>query len=429
MSDLSPRVAKISLGSLSRLNKYVRQNNPLSSTMGEAEYQSDQPLWEMLGAASDPHSSPDKLREILASDSHEAIELAIYNPSLPISDAANYLIQEFESLRSQRSIFLRDLSIDEFNEKFDFDNWDMDSEELEDFTSLLAVMQGQDVDTLSYQFEDEVADFIFDVYVIVTQGREDQRKLLEKLHPDLSQFMQNLVDIKLIDPFAFWTTNVSGLKLTREKMLGEHDGQVLIAEDSIFDMGAVGFLGYPEEFKPLYEVDETWIYNIEGGTAAVSNQIFSSEPTKVVSSIQKYETDAGLGDGYYPTIPFFDAFGQLQTITTFFIHMMNSEVLDSYLEDKEFASRSSLFENRLPIKLGYLRSTGSVFFGDSFGLSLDSGPTYQIVQFEEVPEDDYLVVAFIDTEERTWALSLTRDRAKRSYEILFKIFPELVRIE
>jgi hypothetical protein len=63
------------------------------------------------------------------------------------------------------------------------------------------------------------------------------------------------------------------------------------------------------------------------------------------------------------------------------------------------------------------------------GLSLDSGPTYQIVQFEEVPEDDYLVVAFIDTEERTWALSLTRDRAKRSYEILFKIFPELVRIE
>ena len=427
MTDSNPKITTVSLGSLSKSKEYTRQSMPLASTMGKAEYESDQPLWELLGAASDPQSSSEALREILLGEDDEAIELAIFNPSLPIGDAADYLRQKSASLRVKRSNFFRDLSEDEFAEHFDFGQWDMDSEQLEDFEALLAVMQGQDVDAYTYEFGDEVEEFIFDAYIIVTQGRDDQRKLLKQLHPDFFQFIRNLVSANLIEPFIFWTSNAFGFELTREKMLGEHDGQVLIAEENLFDMGAVGFIDYPEEFKPLDEVSENWIYNIESGTSAVCSEISQADIDHESPSIQKYEVLAGLGDGYYPTIPFFDAFGQLQLITTFFTHMMYSEVLDNHLYDPGFTRRSTIFENRIPIKLGYLKSNGSLFFGDSYGLSMDAGSTYQVIEFKDVPKDNYLVVAYIDTEERTWALSLMRDRAKRNYEILFEVFPELVR--
>ena len=427
MTDSNPKITTVSLGSLSKSKEYTRQSMPLASTMGKAEYESDQPLWELLGAASDPQSSSEALKEILSGEDAEAIELAIYNPSLPISDAADYLRQKSASLRVKRSNFFRDLSKDEFAEHFDFGQWDMDSEQLEDFEALLAVMQGQDVDAYTYEFEDEVEEFIFDVYIIVTQGRDDQRKLLKQLHPDFFQFIENLVSANLIEPFIFWTSNAFGFDLTREKMLGEHDGQVLIAEGNLFDMGAVGFIDFPEEFKPLEDIDEGWIYNVESGLSGVSSELLPADLNVEHSSDQKFEVLAGEGDGYYPTIPFFDAFGQLQIITTFFIPMAYSSVLDDHLTDPGFTGRSTIFENRIPIKLGYLKSNGSLLFGDSYGLYVDATSTYDILEFVDVPKETYLVVAYMDTEERTWALSLMRDRAKRNYEILFEIFPELVR--
>lgn len=56
-----------------------------------------------------------------------------------------------------------------------------------------------------------------------------------------------------------------------------------------------------------------------------------------------------------------------------------------------------------------------------------------VLEFQDLPEEEFLVVAYIDTNiddgnynsQRTWAVSVLRDRAKRNYEILFEIFPEL----
>ena len=427
MSDSSPKITTVSLGSLSITSQYVRQNKPLTSIMGKAEHESDQLFEDLYGAASDPLSSPETLRKILTSDDDEAIELAIYNPGLPIGDAAKYLRQDFELIRAKRSKNILNLSNGDFLEKFDPAHWDLDSEQLEDFQSLLCVMQGQEADSFTYEFEDEVAELLFDAYIVVTEGNSEQKKSLTKLHPDLVEFMQNLVKVNLADSFIFWSACPHEFKLTRENMLYEHDGQVLVGEDSLFDMGAVKFIDYPDEFKPLEDIDRDWIYNVESGLSGVSSDLLPADLDVTQPSDQKFEVLAGEGDGYYPTIPFFDAYGQLQTITTFFIPMTYSNVLDDYLSDPGFTRRSTIFENRIPIKLGYLKSNGSLFFGDSFGLYVDATSDYDILEFVDVPKDDYLVVAYIDSEERPWALSLMRDRAKRNYEILFEIFPELVR--
>jgi hypothetical protein len=94
---------------------------------------------------------------------------------------------------------------------------------------------------------------------------------------------------------------------------------------------------------------------------------------------------------------------------------------------------ASIFGNRIPIKLGYLKSSGSLFFGDSGSISNGPRKSDTILEFQELPEEEYLVVKYIDTcfnrgqynNQKTWAVSVLRDRAKRNYEILFEIFPEL----
>ena len=95
---------------------------------------------------------------------------------------------------------------------------------------------------------------------------------------------------------------------------------------------------------------------------------------------------------------------------------------------------SRLFENRIPIKLGYIKSKGSIYFGDASIIENDQPARSDVVlEFRDLPIDEYLVVAYIDTafndevfgNQRTWAVSVLRDRAKRNYEILFEIFPEL----
>ena len=51
-----------------------------------------------------------------------------------------------------------------------------------------------------------------------------------------------------------------------------------------------------------------------------------------------------------------------------------------------------------------------------------------IIEFSDLPVDKYLVVRYVDTEleNKTRAVSVMRDKAKRNYEVLFKVFPELV---
>jgi hypothetical protein len=78
-----------------------------------------------------------------------------------------------------------------------------------------------------------------------------------------------------------------------------------------------------------------------------------------------------------------------------------------------------------------LRSSGSLFFGDSGSIQNGPGKDSTILEFQDLPEEEYLVVKYIDTSwsarfnQNTWAVSVLRDRAKRNYEILFEIFPEL----
>ena len=427
------QITKISLDVLSPVVKYSRQQQKLSSLTGKAEFESDQGLWDLLIVAADPLSSLEDLRHILAGKEMDAIQLAIYNPTLPIGDAVKYLKNDFEFKCKNQSNFLSNLSEMQFRKKFDFEKSILDLEELKDFKNLLAYMQGENVDSYSNSFEDEVAQFIFDFYIVVTQGGEDRRNILEQMQPDLFKFIQNLIEIKLIQPYIFWTLEQMNFILNRENMLTEHDGQVLLAEDSLFDPGEVSFLLYPEEFKPLESVSDNWIYNIESGMFAVSNRIPSNESdNNNFSSPFAFEAGSGIGDGFYPTIPFFDSFGELQIITTFFTHMVDSDYIDECLDSDSFY-RSKLFENRVPIRLGYLKSSSSFFFGDSSWIASGPIPSNLIVQFENLPSDDYLVIAYIDTaiddgsywNQRTWAVSLLRDRARRNYEILFELFPEL----
>ena len=109
-------------------------------------------------------------------------------------------------------------------------------------------------------------------------------------------------------------------------------------------------------------------------------------------------------------------------VTTFFTHMIDSEWLDSRLGEIFLDT----YSHHLPIELGYLECDGSIYFGDSTWFH--NGPGDDIIlEFNNLPVDKYLVVRFIDVdaENRTWAVSVMRDKAKRNFEILFKIFPEL----
>ena len=428
MSDSAAQINQISLETLDLAKKYVRQDKKLSSIMEDADYGSDDPIYEAWGTASDSLSSASELRAALLGDDEDAVKMALYNPSLPISDAARFLRDEFNLLRANCADVFAEMNKEDFEEKFDFKKWDMDSDELDDFESLLAIKLGEDSDRYQreYEYEEEVAEFIFEAYVVINQGSESQKKFIEKKHVSLFEFIQNLAKSSLIEPYIFWTLHGMEFKFNRENMLAEHDGQILVAEESFDDTGANAFLHYPEDFKPLEDVNEDWIYNIESGLFAVSNQILPDERDSKNSNSSKYEVLAGEGDGYYPTIPFFDAFGELQAVTTFFIDMSDVEFLDFCLDEDSFF-RSKIFESYIPAKLGSLKSTGSLFFGDSYGLASDADSSYQIIEFEDVPVDDYLVVAYIDSGKRPWAVSLLRDRAKRNYEILFELFPELTK--
>ena len=429
MTESDAQINKVSLETFDLEKNYVRQDKKLSSIMEDADYGSDEPIYELWGTASDLLTPADELRELLLSDDEDAVKMALYNPSLPISDAAKFLREEFNLLRASRANLFAEMSKKDFEEKFDLKKWDMDSDELDDFESLLAIKLGEDSDRYQreYEYEEEVAEFIFEAYVVMNQGSESQKKFIEKKHVSLFEFIQNLEKSNLIEPFIFWTLYGMEFKFNRENMLAEYDGQVLVAEESLDDLSAIAFLQYPEDFKPIEDVNEEWIYNIESGMFGVSNQILPEETASKNSNSSKYEVLAGEGDGYYPTIPFFDAFGELQAVTTFFIDMSDAEFLDFCLEEDSFF-RSKVFESYIPAKLGSLKSTGSLFFGDSYGLSTDADSSYQIVEFENVPGDDYLVVAYIDSGKRPWAVSLLRDRARRNYEILFEMFPELTKV-
>jgi hypothetical protein len=429
MSESGADVIKVSLETLDLAKKYVRHGLKLNSDKSIPDYEAETPLYELWRSASDPLTSPGELKKLLTSEDNDAIRMALYNPNLPVSDAASFLRDGFETDIEERAEIISHLSQEEFEAKFDFKKWDMDSDELDDFEAAIGIKLEENADPFErhYMFEEEADEFIFDLYIVIKHGSENQKKFVEKKHARLFEFIESLEKNHLIKPYLFWTLYGLDFNLNREYMQTEFDGQVLAGEESFDDPSAVAFLLYPEDFKPLEDVNEDWIYNIESGMFTVSNQILPAETTSKNSNSSKYEVLSGEGDGYYPTIPFFDSFGELQAVTTFFIDMSDAEFLDFCLEE-DALFRSKVFESHIPAKLGYLKSKGSLFFGDSNGLSSDADSSYQIIEFANVPEGDYLVIAYIDVYKRPWAVSLLRDRAKRNYEILFEVFPELTKV-
>ena len=422
----------ISIKNLTLKNRFTEKELSSTESLWKKVHQDDQESWKETYAAGNPTTSLESLRSLLKSDEDLVRYFALLNPKLPIHESANYCREKFELHCEKRYEFLSNLDEDEFSKIFDLELWDLDEDEIEGAKGLLRWIQGEYIEETSFQNSDEVHWVIFDAGLISLKGNLEQKQILADLLPNTWAFFQNLSEKRLISPFLFWTLEVNQT-LNNDKVSFEFDTRVLALEDAIHDPYGNNFLQYPSEFKPLSELSSNMIINIEGGSIAVSNQVSPQSDEDLDISSVGYEAGSGYGDGYYPTIPFFDSLGNLQVITTFFNHMgEEAENLEQLLLGAPW-DNASIFGNRIPIKLGYLKSSGSLFFGDSG--SIPNGPRKSdtILEFQDLPEEEYLVVKYIDTcfdsapfnNQKTWAVSVLRDRAKRNYEILFEIFPEL----
>ena len=419
----------VSIKNLILKNRFSENELASTKTFWERIDQDSQESWKETYAAGNPASSPESLRSLLHSNDDLVKSLVLLNPSFPVREAANHCRQTFEDLCEKRFEFLSNLPEDELSERFDLELWDLDEDEIDAATELMSWIQGDDLAECRLDYEDEVQGVIFDAGLIFEKGNSEQRQILEDLLPDTYAFFKNLFEINLISPFLFWTID-SEVTLNRTAISSESDSRLLALEDAIFDPFGTNFLQYPSKFKPLSDLSSDLIINIEGGKLGVTNQVWSENDEDLEISSIGYEAGNG-DDGYYPTIPFFDSLGNLQVITTFLNHIgEDAEQLETNLMGAPW-DYSSIFGNRIPIKLGYLKCSGSIFFGDSGSLQHGPGKFDTILEFQDLPEEEYLVVKYIDTgwssmfHQQTWAVSVLRDRAKRNYEILFEIFPEL----
>ena len=341
-------------------------------------------------------------------------QLALFNPMLEVQHAAVHIQNRHKQLLAELLSQLNSVSISEFKVKC------QELSEDEDFVNFLSYLQDSTFDEdVEWGYEDLAVPFLMDFYLILTSSLEEKENVLEEFFPETYQFITKLIQNRIAEPYLLWTVSDDGEEyFNRIAFNMEHDSRVLAATGNLSDPGAECALIYPDEFKPLSEVNPDYVYNIESGRLAITNKLISASK---LSSIG-FESETGMGDGYYPTIPFFDHLGELQMVTTFFTHMIDSEWLDSRLGEIFLDT----YSHHLPIELGYLECDGSIYFGDSTWFH--NGPGDDIIlEFNDLPVDKYLVVRFIDVdaENRTWAVSVMRDKAKRNFEILFKIFPEL----
>jgi len=422
----------VSIKNLTLKNRFTEKDLSSTDSLWEKVHQDDQESWKETYAAGNPDTSLKSLRSLLKSDDDLVRYLALLNPNFPIRESANYCRDNFELHCKKRYDFLSNLNEDELSKIFDLDLWDLDEDEVDGAKALLSWIQGEYVEETSFDFSDEVHEVIFDAGLVFLRGNSELKKILEDLLPNTWAFFLNLNEKNLISPFLFWTLEVNKT-LNNDKVSFEFDTRVLALEDAIHDPYGTNFLQYPSEFKPLSDLSSNMIINIEGGSIAVTNQVSAQSDEDLDISSVGYEAGSGYGDGYYPTIPFFDSLGNLQAITTFFNHMgEESENLEQLLLGTPW-DNASIFGNRIPIKLGYLKSSGSLFFGDSGSIANGPRKSDTILEFQDLPEEEYLVIKYVDTcfnsgpfnNQMTMAVSVLRDRAKRNYEILFEIFPEL----
>ncbi|MFM7989698.1 MAG: hypothetical protein ACKPKO_61335, partial [Candidatus Fonsibacter sp.] len=124
-----------------------------------------------------------------------------------------------------------------------------------------------------------------------------------------------MIENQIVEPYLLWTLSDDSKEYFNRYTFNVcHDSRVLAVNGNLFDIAAEPGFVFPTEFKPLSEVNPEYIYNIESGLFALTNNLVETSDLREIG----FEVITGLGDGYYPTIPFFDHFGKLQMVTTFF---------------------------------------------------------------------------------------------------------------
>ena len=366
--------------------------------------------------AGNPTSSQSELEKLFSQTDGTDHELALFNPMLDTGIAVSDIKSWHKKVLLNSLAKINSASTSELREKY------QDLSEDDEFTGCLSYLQDSLFDGYwTWEYIDDADSFLLDAYLVISEGIREKKSALAEFFPETYRYISILIEKKIVEPFLFWTLSGNGHDyFSRLTFENEHDSRVLAAQESLSDIGgAESGLAYTDEFKPLSEVNPDYIYNIESGRFAVTNKLINTIDLGLIG----FETGTGMGDGYYPTIPFFDQLGELQMVTTFFTHMIDSDGIDFLLSSRYDPGMHS---HRLPLEMGYLDCDGSFFFGDSTWFHNGPGDDL-IVEFTDLPVDRYLVVRYIDTEEenRTWAVSVMRDKAKRNYEILFKVFPEL----
>ena len=368
--------------------------------------------------AGNPTASRSELKNLLSQTVDMDHELVLFNPMLDTEIAASHIQNRHKQILIDLFSEIKSASTDELREKY------QELSEDDEFVVFLSYLQDSlfegDINW-DYDYENTASTFLLEAYLISIKSTKDEKSVLKNFFPETHGFITSLTNNKIIEPYLFWTISDGAQDYFNRCAFDIcHDSRVLAVTGNLTDPAMMeSGLIYPSEFKPLAEVDQDFVYNIESGQFALTNKLIETSDLIKIG----FEVGAGMGDGYYPTIPFFDHLGELQMVTTFFTHMMDSEWLDSRL----VASNPPLLHSHhVPLEMGYLDCDGSFFFGDSTWFHNGPGDDL-IIEFSDLPVDKYLVVRFIDVNEgnRTWAVSVMRDKAKRNFEILFKVFPEL----
>lgn len=366
--------------------------------------------------AGDPTSIQSELKMIFSKARNMDHQLALFNPMLEVETAAACVQNRHRQKLKDLFAEIKSASVSDLQEKY------QELSEDDDLAGFLSYLQDSSFDgDIEWDYENMASTFLSESYAILSEGTKEKKSVLKDYFPETYRFVTSLIQNKIVEPYLFWTLSDDAEDYFNRCAFDIcHDSRILALKGSLSDPAAEFGFVYPTEFKPLAEVDQDIIFNIESGQFALTNKLIEASDLNEIG----FELGAGMGDGYYPTIPFFDHLGELQMVTTYFTHMMDSEWLDSKLEN--YPPRGLLHSHHVPLEMGYLDCDGSFFFGDSSWFH--NGPGEELlIEFSDLPVDKYLVVRFIDIdqENRSWAVSVMRDKAKRNFEILFKVFPEL----
>ena len=385
-----------------------------------------------LYIAGNPYTPTLKLQSFLNMKSLKSEPLlenfVLFNPSLPIEVGSKYLKTKIEQITQSRITELSQLSESELRRIF---TWIQDED---DALKLLLAWREDYDEEFNYELYDSVCSYLFDFYVLFTKGSKEQKALVTSIDTDTSNFFSRLKKQKILEPYIFWTLE-NLFPFNRVEFTYEHDTTILLTKDSLFDSDSIEFLSYNEAWHPLSETDQNLIINIESGSMAITNSMIlkknhqglNSENEDVELKSIGFEFSSGIGDGFYPTICFEDAYGELQAIVTFFTNMFDAEWLEDKLPGRASIGRWNLFESCIPYKAGTLNFDGSAVFVDSSWYHNGPHSSFHLLEFKNIPIDQYLAVEFVGVGEegRTWASAIMRGRLARNYSLLFELFPQL----